>query len=146
MPNQPSNPLENQLFTRLNYMKVLRWFVILLPLMIYAPVLAAADPFVIPQEIQKGVNPEKAIETLKNIFQFSPAPIELKRSPALEQNLQQIRSGTETFLKIDAGIRNLNAQIKATIGIDIPVLAGAIWNGIVWLIQWIYGLISKLAP
>lgn len=129
-----------------------QWFMNVLSLLIALCLFAAhpfgavADSVVIPQEIQRGVNPEKAAETLKNIFQLSPAPVQLKSSPVLQQNLQQIRSGTEMFLNIDAGIRNLNAQIKETIGLDIPVFVGAIWRGVVWLINFVYSLFVSLIP
>lgn len=109
----------------------------------------AADSAVIPLDIQQGATPERTIEALKGIFQlysFPRSPSVPAQTPALEQSLRQAKSGVDSLFTVDAGLSRLNAQIKETVGIDVPVLARALWNGIVWLVQWVWGLVSAFLP
>lgn len=109
----------------------------------------AEGPAVIPQNIQQGATPEKALETFKGIFQIQTPSFNLKSpppaSPSLQQSLKQVRTGTEAVFKIDSGLRRLNAEIKSKLGIDIPVLVGALWDGIVWIVRWVAGFLGKIA-
>lgn len=112
---------------------------------------APALPAVIPFDIQKGIIAPLPITTiLQNIFQAQPS-VRLPQSflpvsPQLESGLKSVRQGAQSAIRLDGALQRLNAEIKQKLGIDVPVLAQAIWDGIVWVVRAIAGLVMQLIP
>jgi hypothetical protein len=108
-------------------------------------------PAVIPFEIQKGIIVPPPITTiLQNIFQAQP-PVRLPQSsvpvsPQLESGLKSVRQGVQSVIRFDSALQRLNGEIKQKLGINVPVLAQAIWDGIVWVVRAIAGLVMQLIP